>query len=285
MKERAQQSTSWATFFGGTYATHRPGADVLAVEQVTVRYGNRVALEAVSFTVRRGEQIAIVGPNGAGKSTLLKVVAGILTPDEGAVRVYGAEPDRHVCIAYVPQRSAVDWHFPITVAEVVMMGRLRKRGLFHRARREDREKVQEALVMVGMEALAHRQIGQLSGGQQQRMFIARALAQEAALMLMDEPLTGLDLPAQERILGILAALRERNVTVLLSTHDLEQAADRFDRILLLRRRLLAFGHAEEVLRPDLLLEAYGGHLRVVPMEDKLLAVADSCCGGGEEGVR
>ncbi len=273
-----------AAFFGGPHALHRPGADVLSVQGVTVRYGPHLALEAVSFTVRRGEQIAIVGPNGAGKSTLLKVIAGVIPPDEGIVQVYGDEPDRHVCIAYVPQRSAVDWRFPITVYDVVMMGRLRKHGLFRPPRHEDRLKVEAALATVDMVSMARRQIGQLSGGQQQRMFIARALAQEASLMLMDEPLTGLDLPAQEQILRILDELRKAEVTVLLSTHDLEQAADRFDRLLLLRRRLIAFGRAEEVLRPDLLLEAYGGRLRLVPMADRVLAVADSCCGHGETEV-
>ncbi len=274
-----------ATFFTGPYAIHRPGAEVLAVEGLTVRYGDHTALEAITFKVRRGEQIAIVGPNGAGKSTLLKVIAGIIVPTDGRVRVYGDTPDRHVCIAYVPQRSAVDWRFPITVADVVMMGRLRKRGLLRRATREDHEKVRAALAMVGMERLAHRQIGELSGGQQQRMFIARALAQEAALMLMDEPLTGLDIPSQEQILRILEQLRGQAVTILLSTHNLGHAADRFDRLLLLRRRLIAFGRAEEVLRPDLLLEAYGGHVRVVPMENRLLTVADTCCGHGEEAGR
>ncbi len=275
-----------ATFFTGPYAIHRPGTKMLAVEGLTVRYGGHTALEGITFEVHRGEQVAIVGPNGAGKSTLLKAIAGIIVPAEGEVKVYGDAPDRHVCIAYVPQRSAVDWRFPITVADVVMMGRLRKRGLLRRARREDHEKVREALTRVGMEALAHRQIGELSGGQQQRMFIARALAQEASLMLMDEPLTGLDIPSQEQILRILEQLREQEVTLLLSTHNLEHAADRFDRVLLLRRRLIAFGRAEEVLRPDLLLEAYGGHVRVVPMaEDRLLTVADSCCGHGEEVAR
>jgi ABC-type Mn2+/Zn2+ transport system ATPase subunit len=223
----------------------------------------------------------VLGPNGAGKSTLFKVIAGVLRPTSGIVEVAGSEPDGHICIAYVPQRSQVDWNFPLRVSDVVMMGRVGKIGLLRRPTAADREIVRRALQTVGLQDLASRQIGQLSGGQQQRMFIARALAQEAELMLMDEPLTGLDLPAQEELFRILDTLREQGVTVMVALHDLKTAAERFDRIMLLNRRLIRLGKAEEVFAPDLLMQAYGGHLRLLPSDQGILALGDTCCDEGE----
>jgi manganese/iron transport system ATP-binding protein len=217
-------SNSLKVTFTHHHVEHQPGTPILRVADVSIRYNGHLALDSVSFELRAGEQVAVVGPNGAGKSTLLKTLAGVQKPTKGHVSVYGHGPEGHICIAYVPQRSAVDWSFPVTVSDVVMMGRIGKLGLFRHPRKQDYALVLECLGLVGIADLAKRQISELSGGQQQRMFIARALAQEAALMLMDEPLTGLDLPAQEDIFQILTKLRERNVTVLLSTHDLNQAA-------------------------------------------------------------
>ena len=221
-------------------------------------------------------------PNGAGKSTLLKAIAGILAPATGSVDVYGAVAGGHICIGYVPQRSQVDWNFPVTVADVVLMGRVARIGLFRQAGRNDHRLVAESLAQVGMSALAGRQIGELSGGQQQRVFIARALAQEAELLLMDEPLTGLDVPAQEAIFNILDLLRARGMTVLVSTHDLQLAADRFDRLMLLRRRIIGFGPAAEVLTPANLRQAYGSHMTVITAPEGVLALSDTCCEGDEE---
>ncbi|WP_376789847.1 metal ABC transporter ATP-binding protein [Thermoflexus sp.] len=259
---------------------HPPGEPIVEVVHVSMRYDRVVALEDVSFTVEVGERIAIVGPNGAGKSTLLKIIAGVLTPTTGSVRIYGRGPGGHLCIAYIPQRNQVDWNFPLTVADVVMMGRIGRMGLLRHPGPRDWAIVRRALEQVGIADLADRPIRALSGGQQQRMFIARALAQEAELLLMDEPFTGLDLPAQEGILEILEHLRRQGVTILLTTHDLEQAASHFDRVLLLNRRLLAFGPPDAVFTPEALRAAYGGHLRLIPMEGELVAIGDTCCEGG-----
>lgn len=267
----------------GRLAPHQPDTPILSVQGVSVRYNGHLALEDVSFELRTGEQVSVVGPNGAGKSTLLKALAGVLRPHQGLIQVYGHGPEGHICIAYVPQRSVVDWSFPVTVADVVMMGRIGKLGLLRYPSREDQRQVRESLELVGIASLAKRQISELSGGQQQRMFIARALAQEAELMLMDEPLTGLDLPAQEGIFRILTELRERKVTVVVSTHDLNQAAERFDRVMLLRRRLLGFGAPSEVFTPETLQQAYGGHLHLLSTDNGLMVLGDTCCDGDHYG--
>jgi manganese/iron transport system ATP-binding protein len=243
----------------GHLEPHHLDQPILALANVSTRYNGRPALEDLSFELIAGEQVAVVGPNGAGKSTLFKLIAGLLPASSGQVTVYGSQPGGHICIAYVPQRSQVDWHFPVSVADVAMMGRVGKLGLFRRPGKKDWDLVHQSLQVVGMEHLAGRQIGELSGGQQQRVFIARALVQEAELMLMDEPLTGLDLPAQQDIFEVLAALRTRKVTVMIATHDLDLAAERFDRVMLLNRRLLGLGAPSAVFTPERLIAAYGGN--------------------------
>jgi manganese/iron transport system ATP-binding protein len=177
----------------------------------------------------------------------------------------------------------VDWNFPATVADVVMMGRVRRLGLLRWPRKADWEFVKRALAEVRLEQLSSRQIAELSGGQQQRMFIARALAQEAELILMDEPLSGLDLQSQDDIFSILDELRDRKVTVMVATHDLDQAAQRFDSVLLVNQRLLGFGKPGKVFTTENLLQAYGGHLRLVNLDSQTLALTDTCCDEGEEG--
>ncbi len=260
---------------------HQTNQPVLDVSHLTVRYNGRVALEDVSFHLHEGERVAIVGPNGAGKSTLIKVVAGVLQPHSGEVSIFGSRPGGHVCIGYIPQRSQVDWNFPVSVADVVMMGRSAKLGPFNWPHKKDWEVVNHALDTVELSNLASRQIGQLSGGQQQRMFIARALAQEAELMLMDEPLTGLDAPSQEGILNLLDRLKKEKVTVMVATHDLDQAASHFDRIMLLNHRLVALGEPDEVLHTDNLLQAYGGRLK--PVDGQNILSTDDCCDDDEHG--
>ncbi len=266
---------------------HKPDAPALELDDVWVRYtgrlsasngGPRYALEAITFRVERGERVAVVGPNGAGKSTLFKVIAGTLRADRGRVDIFGHGPAGHICIAYVPQHNQVDWRFPVTVEDVVMMGRVGQIGLLKRPGKADWATVHTALERVGAAELTHTQIGELSGGQQQRAFLARALAQEAELILMDEPLNGLDIPTQEAIIGILDDLRHDGVTVLLATHDLDLAAERFDRIMLLNRRIVAFDQPAAALHADNLLRAYGGHLHQVG-ESGAILVTDPCCEG------
>lgn len=267
------------------HAAHPPSEPILKVSHLTVQYASGPALDDISFVLQRAVRLAVLGPNGAGKSTLLKVIAGVLPPTGGEVDVFGADPGEHICIAYVPQRSQVDWNFPISVRDVVMMGRIGKLGLLRRPSRADQQIVAQALEEVALANLANRQIGELSGGQQQRMFIARALAQEAEIMLMDEPLTGLDLNAQEDILAILDRLRERRVTVMVALHDLELAAAHFDTVMLLNHHLIGLGAPDEVFTSQNLDEAYGSH-RHHQADHPLQGVDDGCCGeepqSGEE---
>lgn len=261
---------------------HDPGTPILGINDLSVRFDGSIALDEISFELQKAERLAVVGPNGAGKSTLFKVIAGVLKPTKGQVHVYGSEPDGHICIAYVPQRSQVDWSFPVNVADTVMMGRVGKMGLFRQPRARDWDIVHQSLEVVKMSHLAKRQISQLSGGQQQRMFIARALAQEAELMLMDEPLTGLDISSQEDIFIIMGKLQQRAVTVLVAMHDLKLAAKRFDRVMLLNHHIIGLGTPEEVFSTERLTSAYGGHLHLVPSEDGILVVSDTCCDDDED---
>ena len=265
--------------FSRRYAPHQLDAPLLALENVSVRHGTRTVLENISFDLSPGDGIAVVGPNGAGKTTLFQVIAGIKDPFEGIVRVSGHEPGGHTCIAYVPQRSQVDWSFPATVADVVMMGRINKMGPFLWPQADDWEIVRRSLKFVDLIDYSQRQISELSGGEQQRMFIARALAQEAELMLLDEPLNGLDVPAQESILTILEDLQKRKVTFMISMHDLRLAAEQFNQVMLLNKELLGLGSPEEVFSRDLLVKAYQGHLHFVEGEFDTLAVGDDCCEG------
>ncbi len=283
---------------------HQPGAPLLEVEGLYLAYegerqagsvepagdrqlrrapnGKQWALQNLTFRVDSGARVAVVGPNGAGKSTLFKVIAGTLKPDAGTIHVFGHEPHRHICIAYVPQRNQIDWSFPVTVEDVVMMGRIGQIGLFRRPHKRDRQHVQHSLERVNSAYLARKQIGELSGGQQQRVFIARALAQEAELLLLDEPFTGLDAPSQETIFSALQRLHEDGVTLMVATHDLNMAAETFEQVMLLNRELVAYGPPQAVLTTPNLLRAYGGQMHVLPTAEGDLLLADTCC-EGEEG--
>lgn len=272
--------------------THAADMPTLRIDGVSVSFASGsngvttsrkadLALQNVSFEVHKGERVAVVGPNGAGKSTLLRLIAGMLKPGKGQVNIYGHGPDDHICIAFVPQRNKIDWSFPATVEDVVMMGRVGRIGLFRWPGRADWEVVKLSLERVQARDLAKRQVWELSGGQQQRVFIARALAQEAEILLMDEPLTGLDVPSQEAIFAILDGLRAKGVTVLVATHDLNMAGERFDQVMLINKRVIAYGQATDVLTASHLLHAYGGYIHKVGDEDALL-LADTGCGHGEE---
>ena len=264
------------------HVPHDPDAPILEVQKLSVRYDGHFALENITFHLHAGERVAVVGPNGAGKSTLFKVVSGVLPPSSGEVKISGFGPRGHICIAYVPQRSQVDWRFPASVADVVMMGRIGQIGFFRWPRRKDWDIVHTALEAVDMNTLADRQIGELSGGQQQRTFLARAFAQEAQLVLMDEPLNGLDAPSQEAILSLLEKLQHEKITVMVATHDLGQAANHFDRVMLLNQRIIRFGPPHEVLTSENLLHAYSGHAQLIQSVDGLTTLADSCCDGEDE---
>jgi ABC-type Mn2+/Zn2+ transport system ATPase subunit len=261
------------------YVEHKEGAKSLEVLGITVLYNGTPALDDLSLEVDEGELIAVVGPNGAGKSTLLKVIAGALTPSTGQVRVFGHGPCGHACIAYVPQRAAVDWAFPVTVHDVVLMGRTGRLGLLRRPRLDDHEIVNRSIDIVGLTSLAHRQISELSGGQQQRMFLARALAQEAELMLMDEPMAGLDVASEGHIMDILKELGRTNVTILVAMHDLAAAGEHFHRVLLLNKRLVGFGTPHDVFTRENLVMAFGGHVRMIEDSEGAIAVSDTCCDG------
>ncbi|MFH2039274.1 MAG: metal ABC transporter ATP-binding protein [Chloroflexota bacterium] len=247
----------------------------LEIENISVGYNGTIVLQDVSFHIAHGARVAVVGPNGAGKSTLFKALVGLLPLRSGQIFIHEMALGHHLdCVAYVPQRSEVDWQFPVTVADVVMMGRFGKMNWLQAPSRVDRQVVRTSLQQMGIADLADRSIRDMSGGQQQRVFLARALAQQPHIFLMDEPFTGVDTTTQEATLQLLDHLREQNVTVLISTHDLTLAATRFDAILLLNKRVLAFGTPQEVLTPDNLRQAFGTH--VLDMETGALLV-DDCC--------
>ncbi len=256
---------------------HDPRAPAVEVHRLTVLRNGRPALEDVSFRLERGERLAVVGPNGAGKTTLLSALAGLVRPSAGTIRVFGLPPGRHRCLAYLPQRPAVEWNFPATVLDVVLMGRVGAAGLLRRLTRQDRTKAWQALEQVGLSSLAHRPIQELSGGEQQRMFIARALAQETAVLLLDEPLTGLDAQAQEGLLSLLGGLSPRGLTVVMAMHELDLAARYFPKVLLLRTRPIALGAPLEVFTPQALREAYGTALHLLPSGEGTLALGEACC--------
>jgi ABC-type Mn2+/Zn2+ transport system ATPase subunit len=236
-------------------------APVVGVRGLHAGYARREALQDVTFEAARGELIAVVGPNGSGKSTLLKVVAGLLAPWRGDVDVLGAAPGRQpLRVAYLPQAEAVDWTFPVSVLDVVMMGRYRHVGWLRRTSRADRNAAERALHIVGMLELADRQVGELSGGQQRRAFLARALAHDPELYLLDEPVTGVDPTTEDDLMRVLMDECERGKTVLVSTHDLAGVAEHFTRLLALNKALIADGPAALVRDAAVLRQTYGGHL-------------------------
>jgi ABC-type Mn2+/Zn2+ transport system ATPase subunit len=223
--------------------------EAVVARNLVVRYEDFTALNDVTLRVHYGEALGVVGPNGSGKSTLLKSIAGLLLPESGELRVLG-RPPRSVspgAIAYVPQVEAVDWSFPATVWDVVAMGRFARLPFWRRFGGRDREVVADALSAVKMSALAGRHIAKLSGGQQQRAFVARAIAQEPKLLLLDEPTTGVDAATEEALRQVVRSLVEGGLPVVMATHDLERVDEWFDRLLVLDRRVLALGTPREVV--------------------------------------
>ncbi|UII30738.1 metal ABC transporter ATP-binding protein [Fulvivirga ulvae] len=237
---------------------------VLEVHDLTVSYDRKPVLWDIDLTLPAGKLIGIVGPNGAGKSTLIKSVMGLTPNSSGYVKLFDKDlkvvRDR---ISYVPQRESVDWDFPASALDVVLMGRYGKLGLFNRPRKADRDIAIDSLRKVGMEAYAGRQISQLSGGQQQRVFLARALAQQADLYFMDEPFAGVDAATEKAIIEILREMSAKGNTVIVVHHDLQSVTQYFDWVILLNMRLVASGPTQEVFTTELLQETYGGKLTLL----------------------
>lgn len=235
-------------------------AAALELSGVTVRYGEMLALDDVTLSVPVGSVHALVGMNGAGKSTLFGTIMGRIRPDVGEVRLFGgpAAPARRAGrLAFMPQSDDIDRDFPLSVADVVMMGRYGRMGPTRRPRAADRERVADALARVALSDLSDRPIGALSGGQRKRAFVARALAQEAELLLLDEPFAGVDVVSEQLIADVLSDLAARGRTVLVSTHDLATLPDRADRVILLARRIITVDEPEVALAPESLARAFG----------------------------
>lgn len=241
----------------------------IEMEHLTVSYGAVPALLDVSLSIPAGRLVGIIGPNGSGKSTLIKSILGFVRPDLGKVRIFGQPAERTKGrVAYVPQRGAVDWDFPVTVREVALMGRYGQIPWWREPTAEDRAVAAGALEMVRMSDYGDRQIGQLSGGQQQRVFMARALAQGADILLLDEPFAGVDAATERAILDVLKRTRETGRTLVVVHHDLTTAAEYFDTLILLKQRLFACGPPAAVLHPDLLAEVYEGRLQAFAQWDR-----------------
>lgn len=230
----------------------------LTMHQLSVNYEKTPVLWDISLEIPKGKLVAIVGPNGAGKSTFLKTALGLIKPIAGSVAFFGESLKKvRRRVAYVPQRESVDWDFPITVFDLVLMGRYGRKGILSRPNRQDREDVEKYLSMVGLASLASRQISQLSGGQQQRAFLARALIQEADIYLMDEPFTGIDVTSSKTMISILQGLRDQGKTLLIVHHDLTSVSVIFDWVILLNMRLVAYGATQEIFTPEWIQKTYG----------------------------
>ena len=262
----------------GRESVHLGSEPAVEVRSLWADYDGRPALRDVSLSLEAGARCAVVGPNGAGKSTLFRAIAGLHRPSRGEVRVYGSPPGRHVCIAYIEQHGEVNWRFPATVEDVVAMGRVARAGYLKVLGRRDRRVVTDALERVSLVPLRRRRIGELSGGERRRMFVARALAQEAEIMLLDEPLAGLDNEAREQVAETLRQLAD-DVTILVATHDLG-LAEQMQQVLLLNRAAIAVGPPGEVLLADRLQRAYGDNLRRTDARGVSYALPDTHCDHG-----
>ena len=236
-------------------------APALEIEDLTVAYNSRPALWDVDLQVPEGVLMAIVGPNGAGKTTLIRAALGLIPRAAGTVRIFGQPVARAQDLTgYVPQRGSVDWDFPTTVADVVMMGLYGKLGWLRRPGQRERERAQEALEQIGIADLASRQISQLSGGQQQRTFLARALVQDARLYFMDEPFAAVDAVTERAIVSLLQALRARGRTVVVVQHDLQTVPEYFDQVTLLNIEAIASGPTADVYTEENLRRTFGGRV-------------------------
>ena len=244
---------------------------IIELHDLTVSYHKQPVLWDIDLSLPQGALVGIIGPNGAGKTTLIKTIMGLISSSSGYVKLFNKSLDEvRKLVSYVPQKESVDWDFPTSVLEVVMMGRYTQRGLFKRLRKEDKEIAMACLGKVGMEQYAQRQIGRLSGGQQQRVFLARALAQEAELYFMDEPFAGVDIATEKAIIALLKEMSQKGKTLVVVHHDLPSVVEYFTWVVLLNMRTVAAGPTREVFTPELLQKTYGSKLTVLSKVGDLL---------------
>jgi ABC-type Mn2+/Zn2+ transport system ATPase subunit len=247
----------------------------LEVRDLAAGYDGRPAIEGIAFGIPPGQMVGVIGPNGAGKSTLFKAILGLIPRHRGQILLHDVDALRHrALMGYVPQLDQVDRTFPVTVRDLVMMGRYPRIGWLRHPGPADALAVQQALERVDLAGLADRQIGELSGGQAQRAFLARVLAQDPHLLLLDEPVSGVDTTTQHAILAVLEALRNEGKTVVVATHDLNCVIERFDQVLCINQRLIAYGPPDAVFREEVLERTYGNHLMLVRVGDRQIVVAD-----------
>ena len=247
---------------------------ILDVHDVNVAYHRKPVLWDIDLTLHEPSLVGIIGPNGAGKSTLIKTILGLVPPASGTIRILGQPvAKQRQKIGYVPQRESVDWDFPVNVLDVVLMGTYGKLGWFRRPGKAQRELARECLAKVGLQGLENRQIGQLSGGQQQRTFLARALAQQAEIYFMDEPLAGVDAATEQAIFALLKELRETGKTVFVVHHDLRTVPMYFDHVIMLNVRLIACGPTTETFTEENLRKTYGGRLAILEKAGEAIRVS------------
>lgn len=231
------------------------------ISNLTISYANQCALENLSIQIPAGKMVGIIGPNGSGKTSLLKGILELIPVKSGKVRFFDLKLSiARTQIAYVPQRESVDWNFPVTVREIVEMGRFEPKKWWRRYNTNDQEIVSKSLEMVGLIDVQNKQISELSGGQQQRVFLARALAQQANLIVLDEPFVGIDARSQMEILTVLTHLKETGKSIIMVHHDLSTVFHSFDWVVLLKNKLIGAGEVKEVMRKNLLTEAYGAEI-------------------------
>lgn len=262
-------------------APEKTNATCIEVKNLSVSFDGRTVLSDINWSVPCGTSAAVIGPNGGGKSTLLRTLVGRVQPDRGTVSILGHSPGRRRgLLSYVPQNEEIEWAFPIRVLDVVLQGRLSLRSWWERTSADDRQIAMAALERVHLTAHAERPIGDLSGGQRQRALLARALAQDAHLILLDEPATALDATAQHDLLDILDGLRAEGRTVVATTHDLNCLTDRFDTVLGLRGRVVCQGPTRETLSPEVLNEVFGRHVPLFTSEGEVTMVEHTGCTPG-----
>ncbi|MEN9920459.1 MAG: Mn+2/Fe+2 transporter ATPase subunit SitB [Candidatus Parcubacteria bacterium] len=239
---------------------------VIEMRGVNVRYGNNLALKDATISIPHHSFTGVIGMNGAGKSTLFKAIMGLVTPESGTIKICGDDPktaQKHGHVAYVPQNELVDWDFPVSVYDVVMMGRIGTQNIFKTASAADHDAVKEALERVNMTNFKERQIGELSGGQKKRVFVARALAQGADILLLDEPFAGLDATTEKSLIALFIKLKEDGKTIILATHDLLSLPDTCDHVALVKSTIIGFGPTKEIFTRELVEKTFDGSLNHV----------------------